>query len=178
MADCLNISRGRDLACKNAVGGVRNAFLINFSNDISFTTSASTITAISGLTVDEVFQYELKATTNTLSQEATTSRDNGTTFWTQTMVLNLAKVDAEMTNQLRYMAVGRLWAVIQDAMGNYQLLGKVNGVDVTASTIASGGAMGDFNGYTITLTGEEMDPAEMLSETAIVTLLANVADNA
>jgi hypothetical protein len=38
---------------------------------------------------------------------------------------------------------------------NYFLLGLEHGMDVTAGTIETGGAMGDLSGYKMTLTGME-----------------------
>jgi hypothetical protein len=180
MADCLGISKGRKLGCKNAVGGYKAAYFINGDTDVVFnisTGNTSVVQSISALTVDEVYKYELKATSNTVTVDATTSRDAGTTFYSQVAVLNLAKIDEEMTNQLKFMAIGNPKIVIEDYMGNFLLLGKDNGADLTAGQILTGGAKGDANGYVLTFTGEEVDPLFHLSAAAKATLLANVADN-
>lgn len=175
MADCL-ITAGRNLACKDAVGGFRAAYFINYDSSVVFNTTGGTVTTITGL--DEAFKYELKATTNTFQQDVTSSRDNGTTFYSQVATLNIARIDVDMTNQLRYMAAGRPFIVIEDNMGNFLLVGEKNGADLTAGTIQTGGAFGDFNGYVLTFTAEEAAPVAHLSQGAISTLLAAVAPNA
>lgn len=176
MANC-NITKGKCLSKKNAVGGYRNAYFINYDDDIQWVSSASTTTSFSGISANEVFKYEAKATTNTLNQEVTTSRDNGTTFYTQTLALTIGKISVDMTQQLKYMIAGRPFVVVEDNMGNFLLLGEKNGVDVTAATVATGGGLGDFNGYNITFTAEERDLATHLSPAAVTALLALVADN-
>lgn len=177
MADCLKITKGRNLGCKDAVGGYKNAYFINFDDSIVFNTSNGVVNSINGLTASEVYKYALKGTANTFQQDVTTSRDNGTTFYSQVLVLNLAKIDVEMTNQLSYMAAGSPFIVIEDNMGNYLLIGENNGADLSAGTIQTGGGLGDFNGYALTFTADEPRPVAHLSATASATLLSNVAPN-
>lgn len=176
MADCL-ITKGRNLSCKDAVGGYRAAYFINYDDDVIWTTSGGTVSSFSGISSGEVFKYQVKGTTNTFQQDVTTSRDNGTTFYSQVATLFIAKIDVDMTNQLKYMAAGRPFIVIEDNMGNFLLVGEENGADLTAGTIATGGAFGDANGYTLTFTAEEPNPVAFLAPAAVTALLAAVASN-
>ena len=44
--------------------------------------------------------------------------------------------------------------------------GIEHGMDVSGGTIVTGGAMGDLSGYTLTLSGQERQPANFISVTA------------
>jgi hypothetical protein len=176
MADCL-ITKGKTLSCKNAVGGYRAAYFINYGQGVEFTSLDGSVSTITGLTAGDAYKYELKATTNTFQQDVTTSRDAGTTFFSQVAVLIIPKLTVDMTNQLKFMSAGRPHIVIEDNMGNFLLVGEENGADLTAGTIATGGGLGDFNGYNLTFTAEEPNPVAHLSPTAITTLLASVDVN-
>ena len=43
------------------------------------------------------------------------------------------------------------------------VMGLEHGADVSGGTIVTGGAMGDLSGYTLTLTGQELEPANFVS---------------
>lgn len=175
MADCL-ITQGRNLVCKNTQGGYKAAYFINY-NAATFTTLDSSVTAISELISGEVFKYVLKASGNTYQQDVITSRDAGTTVFSQVVTLAIQKLTVDMTNQLKFMSAGRPHIIVEDNMGNFLLVGELNGADLTAGNLATGGAMTDFNGYNITFTGGEKNPSGHLTPAAITTLLAAVAVN-
>lgn len=177
MADCLGPLASRKLQCKNIVAGYKAAYIIGFDPEvITFNTTGSSVTTISGMTVDTAFKFELKATTNTLTSEGASSRDNSTTVYTQTAVLNLGGLSSDDTNQLKYLAAGRTWLVVQTHMNEYLLLGKNEGMDVTTLSFQVGGAKTDFQGAVVTFEGMEAEPWFHLSPAAITTLLANTAD--
>jgi hypothetical protein len=156
---CL-LTQGRQEVCKESVGGLQGAYFINFTTG-SFTKNASgEITALpSGSTV---YYYELKGNSS-YTETVNTSRDNGTTFFSQELVLNLKKLTNEMTTQLKLMAYGRPQIVVWTNNGDALLVGEKEGADVTAGTIQTGGAMGDLYGYSVTFTGQERLPAAFLS---------------
>ena len=51
----------------------------------------------------------------------------------------------------------------QDGVGRYWLLGEENGVQLLSGTGATGTAFGDLNGYSLTFTGQEPEPASEIS---------------
>jgi hypothetical protein len=156
---CL-LTQGRQEVCKESVGGLQGAYFINFTTG-SFTKNGSgEITALpSGSTV---YYYELKGNSS-YTETVNTSRDNGTTFFNQELLLNLKKLTNEMTTQLKLMAYGRPQIVVWTNNGDALLVGEKEGADVTAGTIQTGGAMGDLYGYSVTFTGMERLPAAFLS---------------
>jgi hypothetical protein len=155
-----NLSAGRNEPCKESVGGLTGVYFLNFTT-ASFTTNASgEITAFpSGSTV---YYYDLKGNSS-YTETVNSSRDNGTTFFSQELVLNLKKLTNEMTTQLKLMAYGRPQIVVNTMSGDSLLVGKTQGADVTAGTIQTGAALGDLYGYSVTFTGLEQLPAAFIS---------------
>jgi len=156
---CL-LTQGRQEVCKESVGGLQGVYFLNYTTG-SFTKNGSgEVTALpSGSTV---YYYELKGN-SAYTETVNTSRDNGTTFFNQELLLNLKKLTNEMTTQLKLMAYGRPQIVVWTNNGDALLVGEKEGADVTAGTIQTGGAMGDLYGYSVTFTGQERLPAAFLS---------------
>jgi hypothetical protein len=155
-----NLSAGRNEVCKESVGGLQGVYFINYTTG-SFTKNVSgEVTALPAATT--VYYYELKGT-SAYTETVNTSRENGTTFFSQELTLNLKKLTNEMTTQLKLMAYGRPQIVVWTMNGDALLVGEKEGADVTAGTIQTGGAMGDLYGYSVTFTGQEQLPAAFLS---------------
>jgi hypothetical protein len=154
-----NITAGRQEVCKDSVGGLQGVYFINFESG-SFTKNGDgEVTTLSGTTV---YYYELKGT-SAYTETVNSSRENGTTFFSQETTLNLKKLTNEMTTQLKLLAYGRPQIIVWTNAGDALLVGEEHGSDLTAGTIQTGGALGDLYGYSITMTGEERLPAAFLS---------------
>jgi len=155
-----NLSQGRQEVCKESIGGLQGVYFINYTTSSFTKNGAGQVTALpSGSTV---YYYELKGT-SAYTETVNTSRENGTTFFSQELTLNLKKLTNEMTTQLKLMAYGRPQIVVWTMNGDALLVGEREGADVTAGTIQTGGALGDLYGYSITFTGQEQLPAAFLS---------------
>ena len=156
---CL-ITQGRNEVCKDSIGGLAGVYFLNFTTG-SFTKNGSgQVTALpSGSTV---YYYELKGN-SAYTETVNTSRDNGTTFFSQELVLNLKKLTNEMTTQMKLLAYGRPQIVVWTMNGDALLVGEREGADMTAGTLQTGAAMGDLYGYSLTFTGQEQLPAAFLS---------------
>ena len=155
-----NLSAGRNEVCKDSIGGLAGVYFLNYTTS-SFTKNGSgEVTAFpSGSTV---YYYQLKGT-SAYTETVNTSRENGTTFFSQELVLNLKKLTNEMTTQLKLMSYGRPQIVVHTMNGDALLVGEEEGADVTAGTIQTGAGMGDLYGYSITFTGQERLPAAFIS---------------
>ena len=163
-----NLSAGRNEVCKESIGGLQAVYFINYTTG-SFTKNGSgEVTALpSGSTL---YYYELKGT-SAYTETVNTSRENGTTFFSQELVLNLKKLTNEMTTQLKLMAYGRPQIIVWTNNGDALLVGQEHGADVTAGTIQTGGALGDLYGYSVTFTGQEQLPAAFISGSSVTTAL-------
>ena len=168
-----NISLGYNEPCKDSVAGLTAVYFMNF-NTASFTLNATDVVTSfpSGSTV---FKYELKGT-NGYTETVNTSRDNGTTFFSQELSLQLKKLTAEATKELKLLAYSRPKIVVADRNGNAFLVGKNEGADMTAGTITTGTAYGDLSGYTMVFTGQEQLPANFLSGSTLANPFAGVSN--
>ena len=169
-----NLSAGRNEVCKESVGGIQGVYFINYTTG-SFTKNGNgEVTAVpSGSTL---YYYELKGT-SAYTETVNSSRDNGTTFFSQELVLNLKKLTNEMTTQLKLMAYGRPQIIVWTMNGDALLVGEKEGADVTAGTISTGAAMGDLYGYSVTFTGQERLPAAFLSGSSTTSALGGLTSN-
>lgn len=169
------LSAGRNEVCKESVGGLQGVYFINYTTaSADFTTVNNQITAIpSGSTL---YYYELKGT-SAYTETVNTSRENGTTFFSQELTLNLKKLTNEMTTQLKLMAYGRPQIIVWTMNGDALLLGKTKGCDVTAGTIQTGGSLGDLYGYSVTFTGMEQLPAAFISGSTTTNALGGLTQN-
>ena len=168
-----NISLGYNEPCKDSVAGLTAVYFMNF-NTGSFTLDATDVVTSfpSGSTV---FKYELKGT-NGYTETVNTSRDNGTTFFSQELSLQLKKLTAEATKELKLLDYSRPKIVVADRNGNAFLVGKNEGADMTAGTITTGTAYGDLSGYTMVFTGQEQLPANFISGSTLANPFAGVAN--
>ena len=163
---CL-LTKSRAEVCKEFVGGIKSIYFINYSDSTplvpAYSISAGaedSITTITGVT--SLYKYDLKGA-NSFEQTITSSRENGTTFVEQTLTFTIKGLDAVATKQMKLLAWGRPQVVIRTNANNFFIAGLFNGMDVTTGTISNGTAMGDLQGYTMTLQGMENIPANHLN---------------
>ena len=177
------INLGRKEPCKDVVGGLRNVYFINYDDtnkSIIFNTSDDTLVQTIGTSAtDEVegHKYELKGNSS-FEQNITSSRENGTTFFEQTLNLTLHKLTKEDNKELKLLAYGRPVVVVEDYNSNLFVMGVEHGADVSGGTIVTGAAMGDLSGYTLTLTGMEKAPANFILKTSATEAVQTTLDNA
>lgn len=172
-----SIANGRLEPCKDAVGGIDAIYFINYgditgvTNDVTY---PDDIDLISG--VSSVYKFELKGT-NTFDQVITSSRENGTTFVEQTLTFTLKKQDSTTHKNVKLLSYGRPHVIIKNRNNQYFLAGYEHGMELTTANVMNGSAMGDLNGYTLTMVGTERLAANILqvgtpyNDAALATLL-------
>jgi hypothetical protein len=92
--------------------------------------------------------------------------------------VQLKKQDVATHKTVKLLAYGRPHIVVKTRDNQFFIAGLQRGCDVTAGTISSGTAMGDFNGYNLTFTGMENVPANFLntnSESDMASVIFNGA---
>jgi len=165
---CNFIEDGRALNCKNSVGGLKAVYFAEFdeATNIGWVKDPADDTIDDITTSGTVFKYDLKGN-STFEQTITSSRENGTVFYEQVLNLTLPKLSAVDNKAVRLLAAANPQIIVEDYNGNFFLVGRQHGADVTGGTIVTGGAMGDLSGYTLTFTGMETSPAEFLGSVDI-----------
>ncbi len=157
-----DISLGRLEPCKTSVGGLKAVYFMNNGDATGVTydaTDTDAITAIAG--TPSGYKYDLKGNSS-FEQTINSSRENGTTFFTQTLNLTLKSITAKDLKQIKLLAYGRPQVIVEDNNGKLFYAGLKNGMEVTGGTIVTGAAMGDLSGFTLTVVGEEPVPANMI----------------
>lgn len=156
-----DLTRGRLEGCKKSVGGILKVFFVNYGDlgeityglDEQIQTIAGTFNA---------YEYELKSDSNTFEQTITSDRNNGTTFFDQTLTINLKSLTRADHKEIKLLAYGRPHVIVEDHNGSQFLMGAERGADVNGGTIATGGAFGDMSGYTLTFAAQEKLPASFI----------------
>lgn len=167
-----NLTIGRAEVCKETVGGLKAVYFINFQilpTDVTF--SNDLITSI--INVDNLYKYELKSNENVFDQEIVTSRETGTTFFRQTLTIKLKKQDTTTHKEIKLLAYGRPHVLVENNAGQFFMMGLFRGADLTAGSINNGGALGDFNGYSLTFVAEEKLPAPFTDIAAASSIVAD-----
>ena len=150
------LTTGRKIPCKSAFGGIKKVLFADYGTIASIavdgTTKEATIT--DGSPAPSWFEYDVKGNSS-LETTVTSSRENGTTFYTQTLNLTLTYLDAKTQAELQTLAVSRPYIVVVDYYGNNFLCGFENGMECTGGTVVTGAAAGDLSGFTLTFEGLE-----------------------
>ena len=155
-----DLTKGRVEPCKDVVGGIKNVYFTDFGDFGTVTQDADDqITDMTGTFV--AYKYELKGNSS-FEQTVTSSRENGTTFFEQTLNLTLHKLSKADNKEIKLLAYGRPHIAVEDYNGNVFVMGLEHGSEVTGGTIVTGAAMGDLSGYTLTFSAQEVKPANFV----------------
>ena len=183
-----DIANGRLEQCKDSISGLQAIYFVNYgsfnpdpspSGDVTYSLTSGLedlITGISSATLTDIYKYELKGA-NSFETAIQTSRDNGTTFFEQTLAVQFKRQDAVTHKNIKLLAYGRPQIIVRTNANQFFLAGLFRGMDATAGNISSGTALGDFNGYGLTFQGMEITPANFLdcsTEADLATLLGSV----
>lgn len=155
-----DLTKGRKEPCKDVVGGLKAVYFTDFGDYGTVTQTDDEITDMTGTFT--AFKYELKGNSS-FEQAITSSRENGTTFFDQTLTLTLKKLSKEDNKELKLLAYGRPHVAVEDYNGNVFVMGLEHGAEVTGGTVSTGAAMADLSGYTLTLNAQELKPANFVS---------------
>ena len=154
------LNKGRIEPCKDVVGGIKNVYFTYFGG--FGTVSQDTDDQITDMTgTFTAFKYELKGNSS-FEQTVTSSRENGTTFFEQTLNLTLHKLSKEDNKEIKLLAYGRPHVAVEDYNGNVFVMGLEHGAEVTGGTIVTGAAMADLSGYTLSFSAQEVKPANFV----------------
>lgn len=147
-----DLTGGRLKPCKDAVGGIRKIHFVDFGDLGTVTLTDDEVTDLSG--TFSFHTYDVKGNSS-LETNIQTSLENGTTFFEQVVNVTLHKLTKEDNKELKLMSYGRPHVFVETFDGKVLLIGREHGAEVTGGTAVTGTAMGDLQGYTLTLTANE-----------------------
>ena len=170
-----DLTKGRLEPCKDVVGGLKAVYFTDFGDLGTVTKVDDEITVLSGTFT--AYKYDLKGGSS-FEQAITSSRENGTTYFEQTLNLTLKKLSKEDNKEIKLLAYGRPHVAVEDYNGNVFVMGLAHGAEVTGGTIVTGAAMADLSGYTLTFVAQEVEPANFLTAPTAADPYAGVSSSA
>lgn len=159
------LTKGRNEPCKDVVGGITSVYFADFGDLGTITYDSSDTDVIDAFGGTPTwFEFKVKGNSS-FEQAVNSSRENGTTFFEQTLNLTFKKLSKQTHNELKLLAYARPHIVVEDNNGNKFMMGLEYGAEVSGGSIATGAAMGDLSGYTLTFTAQEKIPANFVDAT-------------
>lgn len=157
-----DITSGFSLGCRDNTGGIKNIYIL--SGSITSTTGTEgLITAITGS--GTFYKFELFRQTSNYSETITSTPENGTVFYEQSVTAVFFKLQSATRNKVKVLAQNPDLKIVVETnntvggVGQFFLVGEDTGAQLVSGTGATGTAFGDLNGYTLTFTSQEPEPA-------------------
>lgn len=140
--------------CRNATGGLKDIWIIEHDDVTNVTVDATTekITAIALASSKTFKHWQFNAETGSMTSTGNINAQNGTYYVQTDLALQFQKMESVKRLQITAATAGETSVIVRDQNGVLFYLGYDNPVMASAVSGASGTAMGDLNGYTITLT--------------------------
>lgn len=160
------ISSGLALECSDGIGGIKKIYIVGgATGEVTGLTYNATgaITGATSVSGTSIYGFELKRNTSSLSQNVTKSFENGTIYFEQVLTAVFFKYDQDKRNQVKILSQNdqiQIIAIDQNDVQYY--LGQVNGMYLSGGSAATGTALGDRNGFELTFTGQEQEPARVI----------------
>ena len=175
-----DITSGFTLGCRDNVGSIKQIYILSGSVTSTEDASEGLIDAISGSGV--FYTFELFRETSDYSENVTVAPENGTVVYEQTVNAVFFKMQTSTRNQIKVLAQNPTIRMIvetnnSDNTSKYVYVGEEYGVQLLSSAGGTGTLFGDRNGYTLTFTGREPNPAAFVSassETELSALLSGI----
>lgn len=168
---CTLLTDGIAKDCLNNIGGVVKIYITDFVNVSGLTKTGSDISAFTMASGTLFYEFSFNRNTSTFSENATVSVENGSLFYDQTVTLKLPRRESAKRDVLALLMQKELAVIVKDANGNFWYPGETKGVYVSELPSESGTAAGDFNGYTITIKGEEPTQAPEVTSGAVAAVI-------
>ena len=160
---CTVTVNGRALPCKDSLGGIKKIWVAAWSDSMWDAVASGEIPdSAAALTLKD---YDMHKNTGSFTQTVNASIENGTIYYSQVVSCVFSKETAADIGGFQDLIKGRLAIVVQDVNDNYFVMGHTRGCEVSAGTVESGTALGDFNGLRYEFMAEESIAAPFLDST-------------
>lgn len=165
-------SKGRLIPCNDAVGGITGIYFIDYGQ-ITVTYDALQPAVIEDLGAVTAYKYDIKSASG-VEQTLTTTPDNGTTFVNQVVTAILQRATWADNNELLLLGYGRPHCVVHLNTGEAILVGIERGASIITAVNSTGVALGDLQGYTVTINADERKYANYLEGSTIANPFAGL----
>ena len=161
------LTQGYSIDCRDSIGGIKSVYISNFDNVSNFTPTAGEITAITQVTGKSFYKYNLEKENGAFTETQTGSIENGTNFYEGELTFTVKKLAFARLQELKLLALDRLFIIIEDNNGAYFSFGANFGADMLSSTHGTGQAFGDLNGSSLTFSSKEKEPMYEVDSTVV-----------
>jgi len=159
------ITSGEALGCSDSIGGIKKVYIVGGGGSVTGYTyeTDGAITGATSTSGTTLYGFELKRNTSSLTQNVTKSYENGTVYFEQVLEVVLFKYDQEKRDKMKVLAQNDNLQIIAIDQNDVQyLLGQVNKSYLSGGAATSGLALGDRNGFSLTFTAQEAEPARVI----------------
>ena len=173
-----DITSGFTLGCRDNVGSIKQIYILSGSVTSVTDASEGLISTISGS--GNFYTFELFRETSDYAETVTVAPENGTVVYEGTVNAVFFKMQTSTRNQIKVLAQNPNIKMIVETnnVGNtsqYVYVGEEYGSQLLTSTGGTGTLFGDRNGYTLTFTSREPNPASFISASNETQLLARLS---
>ena len=157
------ITGGYAIECTESVGGIETIYLIENSNlyDASgnsrVTSASGVVTALTKDSGTRFWKIEVPRGTAAATNSISASPENGTFFYTHEVKFPINSRSATVRNLVNTLAKNRITVVAVEGDNTARMYGKEFGLQMTGTESGSGTALGDRNGYVLTLSSQERE---------------------
>lgn len=144
--------KGIAASCDTSLAGIEVAYIGEKENfTLTLDPDTMTVSAITGASESKLYAYHFNRQTGSMTSEMTRNDQNGTFYYTNSVVLQFTKMEAKKSAEVSALAKGQLLLVVKDNNGKYWVVGADTYATGSADSAQSGQSYDDLNGYNITL---------------------------
>jgi len=171
-----DITSGFALGCRDNSGGIKAIYILSGSIS-SITDTSNEISDITGTGI--FYQFDLQRGTSDFTETINGSTENQTVFYEATVNAAFAKLQTSTRNQVKILAQNPDLKIVVETNNDsdsekFIYVGRKNGAVLNAGQGQSGTALGDANGYTLTFTAQEPQPADFISGSSLSGALTGI----
>lgn len=145
--------------CDVSMGGVKTIYVANFDDvsELSYDSGNTQITGVTMASGKTFVQYNFKRNTASFSSTLNVDPANGTNYVSTDIVMQFSRMDTAKRLEMKALSLNDLCVIVEDVNGKKWFFGITMPVSASAGDAATGTAMTDRNGYSITLQANELE---------------------
>lgn len=143
--NCANLA-----GIKEAWLGEWDEFVVTPTKESDVETHFATIAVKEGSSA-KLYHYTFARSTGSLTSTLTKNEENGVRYYTNEVVLQFNRLEADKHLECEALAAGRLIAIILDNNGLYHIVGADQYLSAASQTAQTGRGFDELNGYTTTM---------------------------
>lgn len=178
MAVCNIALKGIDFSCKDSVGGIKRVWLADWNQANAGYTYSSADTGhehpLYTATASAFKLYKFRTGNGSMNSTLNADEANGTVFVQTDLNMKFTKLSEDTRKEIAEILRGNVAAIVEDNTGNYWGLGAEHPLTLSAGTVNTGAALGDFAGYDITVQDYSATLPCPVDETVISALTGDV----